>query len=159
MVRPSLRTLLPDLQGTLTPRTILDLPGLSILHLIGKVLHRVRPAVILFPVICLTNFHIKNIPRTSKFIPLFAFPFLASSNSSSPSELSEGQASDGSSQALATRGSNQQDSSGVAAAAGPAGVAGSSQAAGPKAGPTSSVSVATPAPRITPVNNGPLPPG
>uniref|UniRef100_A0A674NAC6 E3 ubiquitin-protein ligase n=1 Tax=Takifugu rubripes TaxID=31033 RepID=A0A674NAC6_TAKRU len=74
---------------------------------------------------------------------------------SSPSELSEGQASDGSSQALATRGSNQQDNSGVAAA----GAAGSSQAAGPKSGPTSSVSVATPAPRITPVNNGPLPPG
>uniref|UniRef100_A0A674MLZ9 E3 ubiquitin-protein ligase n=1 Tax=Takifugu rubripes TaxID=31033 RepID=A0A674MLZ9_TAKRU len=63
--------------------------------------------------------------------------------------------SDGSSQALATRGSNQQDNSGVAAA----GAAGSSQAAGPKSGPTSSVSVATPAPRITPVNNGPLPPG
>ncbi|TWW62262.1 E3 ubiquitin-protein ligase Itchy-like [Takifugu flavidus] len=78
-----------------------------------------------------------------------------SSSSSSPSELSEGQASDGSSQALATRGSNQQDNSGVAAA----GAAGSSQAAGPKSGPTSSVSVATPAPRITPVNNGPLPPG
>lgn len=154
MARPSVRTLLPDLQGTLTPRTILDLPGLSILRLTGKLPRRVRPAVILFPVICLTDFHIKNISRISKFILLFAFPFLASSSSSSPSELSEGPASDGSSQALAARGSNQQDSSGVATAAG---AAGSSQAAGP--GPTSSVSVATPAPRITPINNGPLPPG
>lgn len=107
----------------------------------------------LFPDICLTDFRIKNISRISKFIPLFAFPFSASSSSSSPSELSEGPASDGSSQALATRGSNQQDSPGVLAAAG------SSQAAGPKSGPTSSVSVAIPAPRITPANNGPLPPG
>uniref|UniRef100_H3DLM4 E3 ubiquitin-protein ligase n=1 Tax=Tetraodon nigroviridis TaxID=99883 RepID=H3DLM4_TETNG len=67
-----------------------------------------------------------------------------SSSSSSPSELSEGPASDGSSLVSATAGST----------------AGSSQAAtGPKSGPASSVSVATPAPRITPINNGPLPPG
>lgn len=88
------------------------------------------------------------------------FLCLGSSSSSSPSELSEGPVSDGSSLASATGGSNQHDDPGVSAAAAPAAAAGSSQAGtGPKSGPASSVSVATPAPRITPINNGPLPPG
>lgn len=158
MARPSVRTLLPDLQGTLTARTISDLPGLSILRLTGKPPHQVRPAVIFFPVIYLTNLHIhKCISKVIRFLRFSAFPSLASSSSSSPSELSEGPASDGSSQALATTGSNQQDGSGVAAASGAA--AGSTQAAGPKSGPASSVPVAPPAPRLAPVNNGPLPQG
>lgn len=93
-----------------------------------------------------------------KFILFSTFPSLGSSSSSSPSELTEGPASDGSSLASAAGGSNQLDDPGVSAAAAAAG--GSAQAAtGPKSGPASSASVATPAPRMTPMNNGPLPPG
>lgn len=94
-----------------------------------------------------------------KFILFSTFLSLGSSSSSSPSELSEGPASDGSSLASASGGSNQHDDPGVSAAAAAA-AAGSSQTATiPKPGPASSVSVAAPAPRITPINNGPLPPG
>uniref|UniRef100_A0A7N6BA95 E3 ubiquitin-protein ligase n=1 Tax=Anabas testudineus TaxID=64144 RepID=A0A7N6BA95_ANATE len=76
-----------------------------------------------------------------------------SSSSSSPSELSEGPASDGTSQASASGGSDQQDESGSA-------TAGSSQTAGgPKPGTSSSAASFTAAPRISPLNNGPLPPG
>lgn len=78
------------------------------------------------------------------------FLSLGSSSSSSPSEVSEGPASDGSSVASATGGSNQHNGPSVSAAAG------SSQAA---TGPKSSAPVTTPAPRITPLNNGPLPLG
>ncbi|KAM4613652.1 itchy E3 ubiquitin protein ligase a [Polymixia lowei] len=77
----------------------------------------------------------------------------ASSNSSSPSELSEAPASDGSSQAGAGGGSDPQDPSAGAAAAGS-----SQTASGPK--PMTAPSGPAPAtPRVTPVTNGPLPPG
>uniref|UniRef100_A0A7N6BTB0 HECT-type E3 ubiquitin transferase n=1 Tax=Anabas testudineus TaxID=64144 RepID=A0A7N6BTB0_ANATE len=67
--------------------------------------------------------------------------------------LSEGPASDGTSQASASGGSDQQDESGSA-------TAGSSQTAGgPKPGTSSSAASFTAAPRISPLNNGPLPPG
>ncbi|XP_034547002.1 itchy E3 ubiquitin protein ligase a isoform X2 [Notolabrus celidotus] len=80
-----------------------------------------------------------------------------SSSSSSPSELSEGPASDGSSQASASGCSNQQDDSGAggAAATGPP----SQTAGGPKPGTSTLAPPATTAPRITPMSNGPLPPG
>uniref|UniRef100_A0A8C4H090 E3 ubiquitin-protein ligase n=1 Tax=Dicentrarchus labrax TaxID=13489 RepID=A0A8C4H090_DICLA len=69
--------------------------------------------------------------------------------------LSEGPASDGSSQASASGCSNQPDDSGTGAA-----TAGSSQtASGPKPGTSASAALATTTPRITPMNNGPLPPG
>uniref|UniRef100_A0A8C9X908 E3 ubiquitin-protein ligase n=1 Tax=Sander lucioperca TaxID=283035 RepID=A0A8C9X908_SANLU len=78
-----------------------------------------------------------------------------SSSSSSPSELSEGPASDGSSQVSASGCTNQPDDSGAAAAA-----AGSSQtASGPKPETSASAALATTTPRITPMSNGPLPPG
>lgn len=95
-----------------------------------------------------------SIAIIGKFIPFSTLLSLASSSSSSPSELSEGPASDGSSLVSATAGSSQHDDPGLSAAAGS-----SQTATGPKSGPASSVSVATPAPRITPLNNGPLPPG
>lgn len=101
------------------------------------------------------------ITTMEKFTLLSTFLSLGSSSGSSPSELSEGPASDGSSLASAIGGSNQHDDPGISAAVtGAAAASGSSKAAaGPKSGPASSVSVATPAPRITPINNGPLPPG
>uniref|UniRef100_A0A7N8XSE0 E3 ubiquitin-protein ligase n=1 Tax=Mastacembelus armatus TaxID=205130 RepID=A0A7N8XSE0_9TELE len=76
----------------------------------------------------------------------------ASSSSSCPSELSEGPGSDGSSQASASGCSDQQEESATA-------TANSSQtASGPKP-VASSAPPASVAPRITPLNNGPLPPG
>uniref|UniRef100_A0AAQ5ZXN5 E3 ubiquitin-protein ligase n=1 Tax=Amphiprion ocellaris TaxID=80972 RepID=A0AAQ5ZXN5_AMPOC len=79
-----------------------------------------------------------------------AFLFsLASSSSSSPSELSEGPASDGSSQASASGCSDQQEESGAGAA-----TASSSQtASGPKPAASASTAPAATTPRITPVNN------
>ncbi|XP_071398935.1 itchy E3 ubiquitin protein ligase a [Centroberyx affinis] len=80
-----------------------------------------------------------------------------SSSSSSPSEVSEGPASDGSSQASASGCSDPQDASGgAAAAAGP-----SQTASGPKpvASTSASAAPAPATPRVTPVTNGPLPPG
>lgn len=78
---------------------------------------------------------------------------LASSSSSSPSELSEGPASDVSSQASASGHSNQPDESGAAAALPP------QVASGPKSWASPSAALTTPTPRITPMSNGPLPPG
>uniref|UniRef100_A0A4W6EAN4 E3 ubiquitin-protein ligase n=1 Tax=Lates calcarifer TaxID=8187 RepID=A0A4W6EAN4_LATCA len=77
----------------------------------------------------------------------------SSSSSSSPSELSEGPASDGSSQVSASGCSDQQEESGAATAAS------TQTASGPKPGASASAAVAAAAPRMTPINNGPLPPG
>ncbi|KAK7916176.1 hypothetical protein WMY93_011937 [Mugilogobius chulae] len=74
----------------------------------------------------------------------------SSSSSSSPSELSEAPVTDGSSQA-----SDQQDEAGAGAGASSAQPA----AANPKPGPSAAATSGTAAPRVAPVNNGPLPPG
>ncbi|KAF0034558.1 hypothetical protein F2P81_012316 [Scophthalmus maximus] len=90
----------------------------------------------------------------------------ASSSSSSPSELSEGPVSDGSSQVSANGCSDQPDDSGAAATSSsqpacPSQTACSSQTAcAPK--PAASGAEQPPAaaaPRIAPMNNGPMPPG
>lgn len=162
MARPSVQTPLPDLQGTLMPHFISDLPGLLILRPMGKMPHQVRQALIFFPA-CLSHFLTF---MTTKFILFSTLLSLASSSSSSPSELSEDPASDGVHLASAAGASNQLNDSGLsvavaaAATATAAAAACSSQAATvPKSGPASSISVATPTPRIAPINNGPLPPG
>uniref|UniRef100_A0A4W6E9E3 E3 ubiquitin-protein ligase n=1 Tax=Lates calcarifer TaxID=8187 RepID=A0A4W6E9E3_LATCA len=68
-------------------------------------------------------------------------------------KLSEGPASDGSSQVSASGCSDQQEESGAATAAS------TQTASGPKPGASASAAVAAAAPRMTPINNGPLPPG
>lgn len=159
--RPSVRTLLPDLPGTLMPHFISDLPGPQTLRLAGKPPHRVRKAFVLYSA-SLNPFFPLCITVIDKFIPFSTLLSVGSSSSSSPSELSEGPASDGSSLVSATGGSNQHDDPGLsaAAAAAPVAAAAASQSStGHKSGPASSVPVATPAPRITPINNGPLPQG
>uniref|UniRef100_A0A669CZ95 E3 ubiquitin-protein ligase n=1 Tax=Oreochromis niloticus TaxID=8128 RepID=A0A669CZ95_ORENI len=75
----------------------------------------------------------------------------ASSSSSSPSELSEGPASDGSSQASASGCSDQQNESSARAATSSS----SETASVPKQGASASATI----PRVAPINNGPLPPG
>uniref|UniRef100_A0A669E1T1 E3 ubiquitin-protein ligase n=1 Tax=Oreochromis niloticus TaxID=8128 RepID=A0A669E1T1_ORENI len=77
--------------------------------------------------------------------------FIASSSSSSPSELSEGPASDGSSQASASGCSDQQNESSARAATSSS----SETASVPKQGASASATI----PRVAPINNGPLPPG
>ncbi|XP_035760362.1 itchy E3 ubiquitin protein ligase a [Neolamprologus brichardi] len=87
----------------------------------------------------------------SQFPTLVLAHFIASSSSSSPSELSEGPASDGSSQASASGCSDQQNESNARAA-----TSSSSQTASvPKQGASASATI----PRVAPINNGPLPPG
>uniref|UniRef100_A0A668UR19 E3 ubiquitin-protein ligase n=1 Tax=Oreochromis aureus TaxID=47969 RepID=A0A668UR19_OREAU len=71
--------------------------------------------------------------------------------SSSPSELSEGPASDGSSQASASGCSDQQNESSARAATSSS----SETASVPKQGASASATI----PRVAPINNGPLPPG
>uniref|UniRef100_A0AAX7UW96 E3 ubiquitin-protein ligase n=1 Tax=Astatotilapia calliptera TaxID=8154 RepID=A0AAX7UW96_ASTCA len=83
----------------------------------------------------------------SLFPTLVLAHFIASSSSSSPSELSEGPASDGSSQASASGCSDQQNESNARAA-----TSSSSQTASvPKQGASASATI----PRVAPINNGP----
>ncbi|XP_058488023.1 itchy E3 ubiquitin protein ligase a [Solea solea] len=76
-----------------------------------------------------------------------------SSSSSSPSELSDGPASDGSCQMSASGVSDQPGDSRAAA------TNSSQTACGPKPGPSDPAALAAATPRITPLNNTPLPPG
>lgn len=79
-----------------------------------------------------------------------------SSSSSSPSELSEAPASDGSSQASASGGSDQPDDTGARAAT----AVSSQTACAPKPdGAVTAAPATTATPRVNPISNAPLPPG